>query len=70
MTAYPYLNNEPELFKIQIRVDEIKNLKFRTGKHDHEIILKSLESDNEPYKKKYKSSNKKEVFLNITVFRD
>ena len=41
-------------------------MKYQTEKHDHEKILKSLEIDNENYKKKYKSLNKKKVLLFIT----
>ena len=59
MSTYPNLNNEPELLKIKTRDDEIKNLKHQTENHDHENILKSLKIDNENYKKKYKSLNKK-----------
>ena len=59
MTNYPTLSNEPELSKIKTRDDEIKNLKNQTEKHDHENILKSLKIDNENYRKKYKSLNKK-----------
>ena len=66
MTTYPDLKNEPELLKIKTRDDEIKNLKYQTEKHDHENILKSLKSDNEYYRKKYKSLNKKKVLLIIT----
>ena len=66
MTTYPDLKNEPELLKIKTRDDEIKNLKYQTEKHDHENILKSLKSDNEYYKKKYKSLNKKKILLIIT----
>ena len=66
MSNYPDLKNEPELLKIKTRDDEIKNLKYQTEKHDHENILKSLKSDNEYYKKKYKSLNKKKVLLIIT----
>ena len=66
MSNYPDLKNEPELLKIKTRDDEIKNLKYQTEKHDHENILKSLKSDNEYYKKKYKSLNKKKIFLIIT----
>ena len=68
MSVYPNLNNnnEPELLKIKTRDDEIKNLKYQTEKHDHENILKSLKSENESYKKKYKSLNKKKVLLIIT----
>ena len=66
MTTYPDIKNEPELLKIKTRDDEIKNLKYQTEKHDHENILKSLKVDNEYYKKKYKSLNKKKVLLIIT----
>ena len=66
MSNYPDIKNEPELLKIKTRDDEIKNLKYQTEKHDHEIILKSLKSDNEYYKKKYKSLNKKKILLIIT----
>ena len=66
MTTYPDLKNEPELLKIKTRDDEIKNLKYQTEKHDHENILKSLKSDNEYYKKKYKSLNKKKILLIFT----
>ena len=67
MIVYPNLKNEDvELLKIKTRDDEIKNLKYQTEKHDHENILKSLKVDNEYYKKKYKSLNKKKVLLIIT----
>ena len=66
MTTYPNLNNEPELLKIKTRDDEIKNLKYQTEKHDFENILKSLKSDNESYRKKYKSLNRKKILLIIT----
>ena len=66
MTTYPNLNNEPELLKIKTQSDEIKNLKYQTEKHDFENILKSLKSDNESYRKKYKSLNKKKILLIIT----
>ena len=68
MTTYPNLNNEPELLKVKTRDDAIKCLKYRTEKHDHENILKSLKSDNEKYKKIYKSLNKKKILLIITEF--
>ena len=48
------------------RDGEIKNLKYLTEKHDYENILKSLKVDNEYYKKKSKSLNKKKVLLIIT----
>ena len=66
MSTYPDLKNEPELLKIKTRDEEIKNFKYQTEKHDHEIILKSLKVDNEYYKKKYKSLNKKKILLIIT----
>ena len=66
MTTYPDLKNEPELLKIKTRDDEIKNLKYQTEKQDHENILNSLKIDNEYYKKKYKSLNKKKILLIIT----
>ena len=53
MTNYPYLKNEPDLLKIQTRDDEIKNLKYRTERHDYENILK-LKKDNENYNKNLK----------------
>ena len=64
--TYPDLKNEPEFLKIKTRDDEIKNLKYQTEKHDFENILKSLKIDNEYYKKKYKSLNKKELILLIS----
>ena len=66
MSTYPTLNNEPELLKIETRDDEIKNLKHQTEKLDHENLLKSFKIDNEYYKKKCKSLNKKNVLLFIT----
>ena len=66
MTNYPDLKNDPELLKKKTKDDEIRNLKYetenlkyQTEKHDHENKLKSLKIDNEYYKKKYKSLNKK-----------
>ena len=48
--AYPNLKNEdPTLLKITTKADEIKDLRYRTEKHDHENILKSLKFDNEFY---------------------
>ena len=65
MSTYPDLKNEPELLKIKTRDDEIKTLKYQTEKHEHENILKSLKVDNEYYKKKYRTLNKKKVLLII-----
>ena len=66
MSGYPDIKNESELLKIKTRDDEIKNLKYQTEKHDHENILKSLKIDNEYYKKRYRSLNKKKVLLIIS----
>ena len=55
MTNYPSLNNETDLLKIKTRDDEIKSLKYRTERHDHENILKSLKVDNDYYKKNIKN---------------
>ena len=64
--TYPNVYNEQELLKIKTRDDEIKTLKYQTEKHDHENILKSLKIDNEYYKKKYKSLNKKKILLIVS----
>ena len=66
MTTYPDLKNEPELLKIKTKDDQLKELQYKTDRHDHENILKSLKVDNEYYKKKYKSLNKKKILLIIT----
>ena len=66
MTTYPNLNNDPELLKIKTKGDQLKELHYKTEKHDHEDILKSLKVDNDYYKKKYKSLNKKKVLLILT----
>ena len=67
MSVYPNLKSDDvELLKIKTRDDEIKNLKYQTEEHDYENILKSLKSDNNYYKKKYNSLNKKKVLLIIT----
>ena len=66
MSTYPNLNNDPELLKIKTKDDEIKDLKFKSERDDHENILKSLKIDNEYPKKKNKSLNKKKILLIIT----
>ena len=66
MSTYPDLKNEPELLRIKTKDEQLKELQYKTEKHDHENILKSLKSDNEYYKKKYKSLNKKKILLIIT----
>ena len=66
MTTYLILYNDPDLLKIKTKDDEIKYLKFKTEKHDYENILKSVKIDNDYYRKKYKSLNKKNVFLTVS----
>ena len=66
MSNYPDLKNDVELLKIKTKDDQLKELQYKTEKHDHENILKSLENDSESIKKKYKSLNKKKIFLIIT----
>ena len=67
MSGYPNLKTDDvELLKIKTKDDQLKDLQYKTEKHDHENILKSLKSDNESYKKKYKPLNKKKILLIIT----
>ena len=66
MSTYPNLNNDTEWLKTKQKDDKIKDLKYKTEKHDHENTLKSLKTDNEYYKKKYKSSSKKKHIIFIT----
>ena len=66
MNTYAELKNEPEILKIKTKVDQLKELQYRTEKHDHENILKSLKADNEKFKKIHKSLNKKKILLIIT----
>ena len=62
--SYPTLKNEdPTLFKIKTKDDEIEVIKYRTEKLDYENILKSLKTDNDYYRKKNKNLNKKKVLL-------
>ena len=67
MSGYPNLKTDDvELLKIKTKDDQLKELQYRTEKHDFDNILKSLKNDNESYKKKYKSLNKKKILLIIT----
>ena len=53
MSGYPNLKTDDvELLKIKTKDDQLKELQYKTEKHDHENILKSLKIDNEHYKKK------------------
>ena len=66
MSTYPDLKNEPELLKIRSKDDQLKELQYKTEKHDFDNILKSLKNDNESYKKRYKSLHKKKKLLIVT----
>ena len=67
MSGYPNLKTDDvDLMKIKTKDDQLKELQYKTEKHDHENILKSLKNDNESIKKKYKSLNKKKILLIIT----
>ena len=66
MSTYSNLNKSPDLLKIKTKDDEIKELKYETEKHDRENIINSLKNDNEYYKKKNKSLDKKKVVIFIT----
>ena len=69
MSGYPNLKTDDvELLKLKTKDDQLKELQYKTEKHDHENILRSFKVDNEYYKKKYKSLNKKKVLLIITEF--
>ncbi len=67
MATFGNLNKEIEADLLTVRQKDvdIKDLKYKTEKHDYENILKSLKSDNEYYKKKYKSLNKKKIYISI-----
>ena len=65
MSVYPNLN-EPEVLKIKTKDDQLKELQYKSERHDHENILKSLKNDNIYYTKKYKPLNKKKILLIIT----
>ena len=43
--------DDPEMFKMKTKSNEIKDLKKNTKKHDHEKTLKSFKIDNEYYKR-------------------
>ena len=66
MSGYPNLKmDDVELLK-KTKDDQLKELQYKTEKHDFENILKSLKSDNESYREKYKSLNQKKIMLIIT----
>ena len=55
--SYPNLKNEDRtLLNVTTEADEIRERKEKTERHEVEKNLKSLENDNEYYRKKYKKS--------------
>ena len=52
--------------RIETKDDQLKELQVKTERHDEENLLKNLNIDNNNYKKKYKSLNKKKTLLIIT----
>ena len=46
--------------------DQLKELQYKTEQHDGEIMLESLKIYSESYKKKFKSLNKKKVFMIVS----
>ena len=66
MTYRNLKTEDVELFKIKTTDDEKKNIKNKTENHDRENILRAHRDDNEKYKKKYKSLNKKKILLIVS----
>ena len=63
MSGYPNLKTDDvEFLKIKTKYDQLKEFQYKTEKHDYENILKSLKSDSESYKKKYKSLKKRKYY--------
>ena len=66
MSGYPTLKTDDvELLK-KTKDDQLKELQYKSEKHDFGNLLKSLKSDIESYKKKYKALNKKKILLIIS----
>ena len=63
MSLNPTLKNDkiedPTVFKITTKDDDIKGLKFKTDKHDNENVIKSFKGESKFRMKKYKSLIKK-----------
>ena len=58
----------PSLLDINTKDVEITETKFKTEEHNFLNILKSPQVDGKFYKKKYKSINRKEVFMIASEF--
>ena len=61
--AYAILKKDTEFLTIKTKDEEIKVLKNRTEKLDHENFLKSPEIDIDKFRKKNKTLNGKKNFL-------
>ena len=66
--TYTKLNNDLQLLRMKIKVDEIQESGFKTEQHDYENFSKSLKIDINSYQKKYKPFKKNKILLNITEF--
>ena len=56
------MNSDPELLKID-KIDDLRKLRYKTEKYDHEKILASPKIDKEDSKKKHKQLNGKKVII-------
>ena len=65
--TYPELKNDVNLLKLTTKDDTIRDLQYKTEKQDHEKTLKTLKTDSDSYKKKYKNLNKKKICITILV---
>ena len=63
---YPILKSEDPTLLKKTKVDEIKELKYETEKHDQQNFMKSLKNDIDFYIKKYECLKKMEVLIFIT----
>ena len=52
MNGYPNLKTDDVEILKKTKDDQLKELQYKTEKHDHENILNSLKIDNEYFKKK------------------
>ena len=52
MSTYQNMNDDREFLKTNTKYDEIKDLLYKTEKHEREKILESLKIGNEYYRKK------------------
>ena len=64
--SYPNLNGQPERLKMKTKDDEIKEVEYKTGKHDYEKSLKSPKLDSDHYRKNFKGLNRKKLLLIVS----